>query len=314
MKGFLQIEDMHIFLSIVSLILLCLTPFRDRLFHFFQFWGESAQQFCLLGIAHFHQPIPEMQALICGKNMESSAPKRIYEVSGLIHLFVVSGSHFVVLEKFAQWLNVPQRLRLTLHLCFLFASGFQSPAVRFLTQYFMFITPLHLGASLRADQKTLFAGLMGLVLFPAWANSFSFLLSWSASLALAFCSELHGVPWRWLLNQILIFLILLPLLSMIQSPHLLSIAANLFLGELLGAILLPLAMSAVFSQTLMDLLKHILQILNRMLELVFYHPWTRALIIDGDVGFVASQMVMWVLLLHLLIHLILVIWLRKHPR
>lgn len=281
--------------------------------------GRSSQQKCI----HFiHQQTTtftsqnrsaqeNLLALICGKNIQPSPEKHLYTISGLIHLFVVSGSHFLVLEKMTVALKLPIFLRLGLHFLFLFASGFQPPAVRFLIQFLLFKSSWLCRQNYRADQQTLLAGISTLLLFPGWINSLSFLLSWAASLALASCTEVQ-TRWRriWL-GQCMLFCVLLPLILQIQPPNLLSIPLNLAFGGLLAFGLLPLAALSLFSNEVYWLFSMILQSLHQILSSIFRAEWSRHFLIDLPMQCSTGTLVLWLLILHFGIHLFFVSLIRR---
>ena len=307
------------FFIIFALIFICVSPFHRFLLNNLTRAGSDAQNKCISSVenktAHFSNSqlstTDEISALLCGKNISTQSRQSLYAVSGLIHLFVVSGSHFILLEKLACFFRVPLLVRLTLHTAFLFFSGFQPPAARFFIQFILFTGFFQNSSGLRSDQKTFLSGILTLCLFPSWITSLSFLLSWAASLIISCCQEITNITHRILLRQIFIFLILFPLLCHIQTPHPLSIPLNLLLGDLLGITLLPLAVLAVFFQSAFLLMEFLLMSLSRFLEIIFHTTWHRLLVVDVPAFLPQPWMATWVLLIHALVHLVLIKWRRQ---
>ncbi|MFN8945858.1 MAG: ComEC/Rec2 family competence protein, partial [Pseudobdellovibrionaceae bacterium] len=235
------------FLLLIALLFIMLTPIHSLLLNKLTGLGSQGQKVCI-HLVHSKiletrslsfSPPQEMTALLCGENLKHSQEKTLYQSSGLIHLFVVSGSHFLVIERIAVFFKIPIFCRLIFFMFFLFFSGFQPPALRFVAQFLLFSTQLTWGNQFRSDQKTMFASFLVLVIFPDWITSFSFLLSWAASLAISCCSEIQNFFYQMIISQVLIFVVLFPILSQLQSPHLLSMAFNLILGGILSIVLLP---------------------------------------------------------------------------
>ncbi len=315
---------MRRFLGAVALFLTLVSPFHVTILNYLKATAGFAQQQCILFVENStaqhsgrsHSTTNEITALLCGKNLPDQKHQSIYALSGLIHLFVVSGSHFLFIEQIASFCKIPLFIRLLIHLCFLFCSGFQPPAARFFIHFILFtVTPgPTLDQTLRRDQRTFLSGLITLCLFPQWIHSFSLLLSWAASLAISCCQEFGGTIQRLILTQLAIFCMLFPLLCQIQTPHPLSILMNLILGPVLGIALLPLAILAVFSSTALFVMESLLGGLRLFLEMIFESVWSRSLLILPHVPMPQSILSFWILFLHLLTHLCFVIHRRNQTR
>lgn len=123
---------------------------------------------------------PLWQALVCGKNLYTSPFwSHALKASGLIHIFVVSGSHFLVLISLFNLLKFPQWLQCLLLWAFNAVTGFSPPGTRAclsLHTKFLF--------KMRPDQNLLAVGFLCLALENQWITSYSFWLSWLAAFVL----------------------------------------------------------------------------------------------------------------------------------
>lgn len=119
------------------------------------------------------------KALVCGQNLQRQNPwLNSLKTSGLIHIFIVSGSHFLVLQVLLQKLK-PRFFISVLLWIFNAATGFSAPGTRACLQ----ITSQSI-FRMRPDQNLLASSLLCLALCPSWIQSQSFWLSWLASLVL----------------------------------------------------------------------------------------------------------------------------------
>lgn len=185
------------------------------------------------------------RSLLCGTSLSDSALSLSLRQQGLIHLFVVSGGHFLFLEKTFQFLRCPGFLSFPALLFYNFVTGFQAPGTRFLVQMILGRYQLF---PLRQDQLQFFAGLATLVFFPELTQSLSFLLSWTAALALSISSFLfytRSLFQKIFFSQALITIILFPWLWSFGTGHPLGILSNIILGPIILFVLFPLSFIVV---------------------------------------------------------------------
>lgn len=201
-------------------------------------WSTHLQQLCISQVppsafAAYYE------ALVCGVSLEPSEILQLLKLSGLIHLFVVSGSHLIFLEQFLLY-RCPRTLRLLTLTAFAFFSGLQPPVVRsWISLYLPFTFKRW---AWRSSFCIWMAGVLSLVVNPLWISSLSLQLSWACALGLhmpAFC--------RWpksLCRSLWIFLFLYPLLW--SSPKsFLSPICNWLLAPIIGLLLFPLSLLAM---------------------------------------------------------------------
>ncbi len=198
------------------------------------------------------------RTLLCGSPLFFGELSRNLRQHALIHLFIVSGGHFLFLEKFFVKVNVPQALRIPLLLFYNFFTGFQPPGTRSLSQMILTRCAKNTRLNLRDDQLQLFCGFLLLSLFPQYCRSASFLLSWNAALALNICSvaffRFSGFK-KIFYSQILISVILLPWLWAFGNGHPLGILSNIIFGPIIVFVLFPLSALVIlfpFLATLFD--------------------------------------------------------------
>ena len=89
-----------ILVGFLVLILAITTMIRISIFDYFQGISILFHNFCLVRLNFDFLSQAELQALVCGKNFSNFETANLYMASGLIHLFVVSGAHLLIIENF----------------------------------------------------------------------------------------------------------------------------------------------------------------------------------------------------------------------
>lgn len=170
------------------------------------------------------------QALVCAKPFPSENKWKLWlQISGLIHLFVVSGSHFIVLQWILEKLRVPKAIQFFTLWFYNALTGFSAPGTRAcmaLSCGFLF--------KVREDQKLFAVALLCLALQPTWVMSHSFWLSWLASLILLVTPQMKIDLLR---NSIFYFI----WLGLGFSISIWAIPLNLIVGPFISWVLFPLA-------------------------------------------------------------------------
>ena len=181
------------------------------------------------------------QALICGKNLPEGILRETFMRSSILHLIVVSGSHLLFLEKMVKGLVRYRILTLFLLLFYTATALFQAPVSRALVNLYIRQLAQARKWAWSQTQVSLFSGILCLFFFPQWSHSYSFLLSWCASLALAFISD-HQWPKRPLEQAAFIYGFFLYPLSFISHPHPLAILFNALITPFVGLLLFPFSL------------------------------------------------------------------------
>lgn len=188
-----------------------------------------------------------LNALVCGVSMPGSNEKNLIQNSGLIHLFVVSGSHFIFLKYLLEKANFSKLLQEVSMIFFLFFSGLQAPGTRHLVETGVRSFFSRHKMAIQSDVKIFISGVLCLSLFPPLVESLSLQLSWIACLALASPLPIpaKNKTQKLFLRMSLIFLLLYWPLSHFTDPSPLSVFSNFFLSSIVGLILFPCGLLAV---------------------------------------------------------------------
>jgi competence protein ComEC len=127
---------------------------------------------------------PIFAGLICGKSLPA-AEQSLFLNLGIYHWLVASGGHLIFIQQILDWSRIKSsRFRFILLLVYTLICGFQAPILRAYMSLLLMYFSNQKGLFLTRQQRNLNAGLLCLCLFPEWLQSFSFQLSWIASLAL----------------------------------------------------------------------------------------------------------------------------------
>jgi ComEC/Rec2-related protein len=171
-------------------------------------------------------------ALVCGKGLADVNFTQQLKATGLIHIFVVSGSHFLVLQSLFERLRVSSTVTLILLVTFNFISGFTAPGTRACLG--TLLNPIF---KLNGHQKVLCVSVFTLLINPDWIRSYSFWLSWLASLIL----EISPKDKLRILQN---FLYYLTWSFLGMSLSLWSLPLNILIAPLIGWILFPMSLLA----------------------------------------------------------------------
>lgn len=262
--------------------------------------SRTYQQKCLKTLPRDPQTRPSLQALLCGEKITDLNLKENLVKSSLIHIFIVSGSHLIFLDRFLSILKIPLFLRFMGLGLYSLVVGWQAPAVRALASLGMRAGLRHMGLSFPGDLVVLACGLLALTLFPAWWRSLSFQMSWCAALALSFPSilGLSSRSWKSLLySQFLILGIMAPLLWGWGSLHPTGVLSNLFLGPVVAVILLPLSFLALFHESLLTIFAKVLLLFEFTLTSV-----VEPVPLPDESALPTSFFWIWIFFLHVFFH------------
>lgn len=175
-------------------------------------------------------------SLVCAEKVTEPELKQGLLDSGLLHLFVVSGSHLLFLTWILEKFRCPVALRLLLLLGYVALTGGEPPVLRAWIGTLLITLATPTGAAWRGDQRVLWTGLLTLAVCPDWISSLSLLLSWVAALGLT----LGGGSL--LRDSAIVHLLLWPYLGGWSTHPPLAILANAVLAPFLGGVLFPLAL------------------------------------------------------------------------
>lgn len=248
----------------MTLLLLCYLQYPINLY-FLDELSTNTQNFCN-NLYFFELKYRTIyQALGCGNYQTNSIEIQLLKSASLWHLFVVSAGHFYSLKWLLKKIPFLNELLIQLLLLFFcFWTGLQEPAV---LAWFCGISSIISNCfNLNWDdnKKTLYCGVICLILFPRWSQSLSLILSLMCRLILNFVQKFNSN----LLKGILFFTLLLPLFGSSNLINPTGIIWNLLLGPILSFILFPIAIIAMlFPQTLGSCIDYILDFLFWILTL-----------------------------------------------
>ena len=281
--------------------LLFLSHVRLSVFEFATPISLYSHLLCLDQLPKTSHALPELRALVCAENFPSLSAAQLYITSGLIHLFVVSGAHLILLEKILQTFLKPQWLILVL-LVYALACGLSPPVTRSLIAFTLGALLIRKNIKWPPHLKILVTGLLTLLFNFQWIVSFSLQMSWIAAFlvsAAAFFFSDRSILFR----QSLFFAALLPTIVFFQIPGPSSILLNIFFAPVLELLLFPLGLLVGFFNflhPLFDKLILLLKVTLQKLELD-YQIQTREL---------PSQLIYFnwalILLLHAFFHILFI--------
>ena len=260
-------------------------------------FAAPAQEICKNLLNFNSRHLVFYQAIACGTSVNNPTYEVLKTVS-LWHVVIVSAGHFKVIQWALKRL-IPERNYIHLLILFLFClwTGAQPPVVRAYLELLMKKASTGFKLWIPEVNCLVLTGALGLIFFPSWATSWSFLLSWLCALLLLLLKN------QSLIKQALgIWLGLLPVISLFSTPHPLSFLFNIALGPALSSLLFPatLLMTVVSSLHLIvdPLLEGLLFLLN---SIIVKTSTSSTTLILGD-----KQLVFcWLYVLSLQIYLIL---------
>lgn len=199
----------------------------------------------------------ESAALICGTNISNKEKKNLLIKLSLIHIFVVSGAHLILLESLLTWIGLTQMWIYPLLIFYGFCCGLNPPIVRALIAYEM----RQFSNRQNFNWSPLMIAFISYCISIPWLENqgdyFSLLLS--ASAAFALCIGQGAIQ-----QQILIYLLTSLLLTGVGLLHPLSILFNLLLGPIIGFLFVPAAACSILHPIFADFFYFILKLFYQL--------------------------------------------------
>jgi hypothetical protein len=198
------------------------------------------------------------QALICGAGLPPRSLTYSLQATGLLHIIVLSGSQFLLIELAAKWLSnrqtnpLPHRDEMSLWIrifLLLFFTAYtamtlgKASLMRFLIAWTLRWIAKANRLFWSQLQICFYSGFLCLALVPAWIQSLSLLISWTAAMVFAATRGSRKEDGKWktkILQAGGFYLSLIPLLFGwgLSSP--IAILTQVFLAPMLALILFPL--------------------------------------------------------------------------
>jgi competence protein ComEC len=245
------------------------TPFTPSLLKNTSALATVFQQKCVQILPLRSKSRDLLGSLICGQNIKDPELKENLVKTSLIHVFIISGSHLILLDELLGLLRIPVFVRIVFLALYSLIVGWQPPAVRALIALSLRSFLKKLNLNFPADLTVLISGIFTLTLFPAWWDSTSLVMSWSAALALCWVptlkirKKISGL----LFSHLAVFIFMSVPLWGIGNLHPLSLIYNLFLGPVISFLLLPLAFVSVLIHPLLPVLDEALLLFGQILKL-----------------------------------------------
>lgn len=247
---FLSLISHGLSVSVVDILIDIFYPFHLR---------------CLQSVPDHIRSVESLQALVCGKNITDPRQAELLIATGLIHLFVVSGSHLLLLQKYLQKLCNVKILILIALFFYCAICKFNPPIFRsFILLMLVFVTD-SIALELKSENLVLISGMLCLILSPAWSNSLSLQMSWIAALTLVIISKFFAHRSTVFKNS-LFYLHYLTTFYFIGIPSPVSIGISALLTPFLEYILFPLALAVYVAPFLGQTFDFILEKLNLILS------------------------------------------------
>lgn len=242
-----------------------------------------------------------LRALLCGEKITDLHLQENLQRTSLIHIFVISGSHLLLLDELLSILRIPLSVRFVLFFFYSLVAGWQAPVVRALLSL-----TVRAGLRWRAvhvpnDLAVLMTGLGTLILFPTWWQSLSLQMSWCAALALCWGGLLRvrSSLMKTLLAQFAVFFLMTAPLWGFGSLHPLGIIFNLFLAPVVAYVLLPLSALAIFCSLGVTVFDFVMEVFSLVMPLLA-EPVNFVRGSPPPVGWLWAWIFAWHSLMHLL--------------
>ena len=272
------------FVYILIYLSLITHTFRISVVEKFIGFFSSFHNHCLQSAPENVKSVESLHALVCGKNFNDLTQANLLIASGLIHLFVVSGSHLKILEKiisyalknrFFSLTKFSQPIIFTLLFFYCAVCKFNPPIFRSLISLMILAETKKRNLIWKAENLILISGICCLTLSPTWINSLSFQMSWIASLSLCVINyffEKASLLWK----NSLFYLQYLTTFNFIGIPNPASIGVATLFTAFLEYVLFPLALAVYvipFLAPVFDLIITSLNLILSKLELtVIFRP------------------------------------------
>ena len=211
-----------------------------------------------------HTQFPQMyEALVCGKRIDDLDLHFVFVTTGLLHIFVVSGMHLSFLSKSFSAMKIPFILQAVLLAMYALATNLNPPVVRAWFSLIIGSVKRRFALHWNHTLSVWYVSFAALLFFSPWYNSFSFLLSWSASLALALSKNKNLLT-----RNLIVYFVMAPLLGSISHPHPMSIFVNTLFLPLFGIFFFPLTLLSVLISPLVVVVDHAWSLLLQFLSVI----------------------------------------------
>lgn len=253
-----------ILFSLLIISLLMLSLIRFSVHEILAPVAEKAHLFCLKNLPENSSSIVELKALVCAHNFSNLGDSKFYISSGLIHLFVVSGAHLILIEILLKKFNIGQTLIFITLIIYGFSCDLNAPVTRCLIAFTLNLYLSTKNIRWPAHFKLLIIGTLTLSFNYNWISSLSLQMSWIAAFLVVLGEHFYKES-SLLFKQSLFFITLLPTVVFFQIPSPVVILLNIFLAPVLEFILFPLGLLVWFLNFLHPLFDFLILIFKSVL-------------------------------------------------
>ncbi len=264
------------FVYILIYIVLISHTIRFSVIDFLIGFCSQLHSACVEAASDHVRSFESLQALVCGKNFSDPAQSNLLIASGLIHLFVVSASHLMILRKIILYLLCNKVATFSLLFLYCGVCNFNPPIMRSFIALLILAVIEKINLKWKTENLVLVSGLICLILSPAWINSLSLQMSWIAALTLSVISYFFAKANSFFKNSIFYFQYLATF-NFIGIPQPASIGVSTVFTKFLEYVLFPLALAVFlfpFLGSIFDFLIVSLNMILSKLELtVIFRPY-----------------------------------------
>lgn len=221
--------------------------------------------FCHSLIPSESHEVDSLNALICAEKITDQNLNFLLSLSGLIHIFIVSGSQLSLLIATLEFIKFPKFIRLPV--LFLYSSllNWQAPLLRGLSEQVLRLSRF---CPRKNSYRKLLAGSILLIFMPNLLFSRSFVMSWVAALSSGLI-DIEPTSFKAACkSQLYVYLGMAPLLFGFAPLHPISVLCNLLLAPLIGFVIFPFAVLSCCVPSLVNFFDSGIQILREGLQLL----------------------------------------------
>lgn len=284
---------------ILVILFAILYGFRISTLYFVKPFSLKMHNLCLDLIPKESHSYQELAALVCGQNFLTAENSYFYSSTGLIHLFVVSGAHLVLLDAILKKLFIKSaQPRLFFLIVYCGICEFNPPVVR--SWLILFFTNMIIFNRKNCSKSHLlfFVGMICLCLNPSWLMSLSLQLSWLIALAILINQQVFPKN-TILLHQFSYYFVVLPSIASIQSYSPYSVLLNILLAPVLEFVLFPLALLTTLINFIYPVFDYLISILRQILKFTELQSF-----LAGSIENQYVHLINWslIFLIHLFLH------------
>lgn len=244
---------------------------RISFFNLFHSVAALLHKNCLLSLPVEAKSLPELKALVCGANFSEAQTSNLYIATGLIHLFVVSGAHLILIKKILDFIFAFLKLeKIGSWLCafiliyFSASCAFNAPVTRALLSFLLADDFIFKKNFWPQHFRIFVVGLLTLLFNSLWISSLSLQLSWLIALGL-YLNRNYFSQRHLLFQQIINMSLIYPTLLFLQVPQPIIALLHLVFSAFLELILFPLALLVRFFHFLAPLFDLLILLLKNIL-------------------------------------------------